>query len=57
MDQNNKFVFLQENNFVDSVIQFIPKEEIFVKITQKIVPYVKDYYYISNYGNLYSSYK
>lgn len=57
---NNQCYFLSENNFKSdprSPIQFLPVEEVFVKVTPLIVPDVKDYYWISNYGNLYSTFK
>lgn len=55
-DAMNQFTFV-ENTFSFAPIQFLPIQEVFVKVTTSMVPGVKDYYWISNYGNLYSSFK
>ena len=49
--------FLENNPFHFAPLQFIPIEETFVPVTEKIVPGIKPFYWISNYGNLYSTYK
>lgn len=53
----DEFIFSEKENYIKEKIQFLPPYEIFIKVSSKIVPGIKDYYWISNYGNLYSSFK
>lgn len=59
INNDNKPVafFIQDNPFYYQPIQFIPIEEIYVPVTEKLVPNIKPFYWISNYGNLYSTFK